>query len=304
MNAAIRSVVRCAIGNKLEVIGIYRGYSGLIDKELTPLNHRFVSGIINRGGTVLKTARCPGFLTKEGQERAVQTLRENSIDGLIIIGGDGSFRGAHLLSASWGIPTIGIPATIDNDISGTDLSIGCDTAVNTALEAIDKIRDTATSLERIFVIEVMGRESGFIAIQLALAGGAEDVILPKKSFDINSMCHDIVEGNLRGKVSWIIIVAEGAAKAETIARQISEQTNLEVRVSVLGHIQRGGSPTATDRILALRLGQAAVNLLLEGLSGKAVGIIADEINVVDLEAASCPRQPKIDSLYRLVKILT
>jgi len=272
MNAAIRSVVRYGVHHKLEVIGILRGYAGLINEGLNPLDHRSVSGIINRGGTILETARCDEFLTEEGQRKAVEVLKRNKIDALVVVGGDGTYRGAIRLWEQWHIPCVGVPATIDNDLNGTDIAIGADTAINTALEATDKIRDTATSMERIFVVEVMGRDSGFIAIHVALAGGAEEVLVPELKYDLEEMCQDIVEGNRKGKISWIIIVAEGAAKADKVAEKITEITGLETRVVVLGHIQRGGNPTARDRILAARLGAAAVDLILNDEFGKAVGV--------------------------------
>ncbi len=303
MNAAIRSVVRCAIHYKLEVMGIFRGYAGLINEELKLLDHRSVSNIINRGGTILKTARSEEFMTEQGQRNAVEIIRKNEIDGLIVIGGDGTYRGGIALSKKWGIPCIGVPGTIDNDLNGTDATIGSDTAVNTALDAIDKIRDTATSMERIFVVEVMGRDSGFIALQVALAGGVEDALIPERNFDFNNLCQDIVEGNLRGKVSWIIVTAEGKARGEDIAKKISEMTTLETRVVVLGHIQRGGSPTAQDRILASRLGAEAVELLIKGYSAKALGVISDEVNIVDLEYAVAKKEFKQDRLYQLIKLL-
>ena len=304
MNAAIRAVVRYAVHNKLEVFGIFRGYAGLINEELKELNHRSVSNIINRGGTILKTARCDEFLTEEGQCRAVEVIKKNKIDALVLIGGDGTYRGGIALEKKWDISCIGVPGTIDNDLNGTDSTIGSDTAVNTALDAIDKIRDTATSMERIFVVEVMGHESGFIALQAAVGGGAEEVLVPEKKFDLQAMCHEIVNGNIRGKISWIIITAEGAAKAEEIAKQITEITTLEIRTVVLGHIQRGGTPTARDRILASQLGAEAVELLIKGQRGKAVGIISDNLNVVGLEFAVTKKELKFDSLYNLIKILT
>ena len=304
MNAAIRSVVRYAIHKKVEVMGIMRGYTGLVNEELQALDHRSVSNIINRGGTILKTARCAEFLTEEGQRRAVAVIKKKGIDGLILIGGDGTYRGGIALNKKWSIPCIGVPGTIDNDINGTDSTIGSDTAVNTALDAIDRIRDTATSMERIFVVEVMGRESGFIALQVAVSGGAEDVLVPERKFDLHSMCHEMVEGNIRGKISWIIIVAEGAASGKDIADKITEMTSLETRVVVLGHVQRGGNPTSRDRILASRLGAEAVELLLKGESGKAVGIISDNINVVDLEFAITKKELKVDNIYNLIKVLT
>jgi 6-phosphofructokinase 1 len=304
MNAAIRSVVRYATYNKLEVMGIFRGYAGLINEELKLFDHRSVSSIINRGGTVLKTARCQEFLTEEGQAHAVETIKKNNIDGLVLLGGDGTYRGGIQLVKKWKIPCIGVPCTIDNDLNGTDSTIGSDTAVNTALEAIDKIRDTATSMERIFVVEVMGRESGFIALEVAMAGGAEEVILPERKYEFQAMCHEIVEGNLRGKISWIIIVAEGAAKAADVAEKITKMTDLETRVVVLGHVQRGGSPTARDRTLATRLGAKAVELLIAGETGKAAGIISDNINVVDFEFAVSAQKLEVEIPYRLIKILT
>lgn len=304
MNAAIRSVVRCAISNKLEVTGVLRGWWGLINEELEPLSHRSVSGIINLGGTILKTSRCAEFKTEEGQKRAFQTIKKKAIDALIVIGGDGSFRGAHEFGRKFNIACVGIPVSIDNDINGIDVTIGSDTAVNTALYAIDNIRDTATSMERIFVVEVMGRRSGFIGLQVALAGGCEEVIIPERKFDLEAICHRIVEGNLRGKASWIIVTAEGAAGAEEIAQKITEMTSLETRPIVLGHIQRGGRPTAFSRTLALCLGEAAVGCLLKGSSDKAVGMKDGEIIEVDLEYAVKKKELEVDKFCNLIKILS
>lgn len=304
MNAAIRAVVRCAINKKLEVMGVFRGWWGLINEEMKLLNHRSVSGIINQGGTILKTARCPEFETEEGQKRAFDTVKKNAIDGLIVIGGNGSFKAAHIFGKKYNVPCIGIPASIDNDINGVDVTIGSDTAINTALAAIDNIRDTATSMERIFVVEVMGRESGYIALEVALAGGCEDVIIPEKRFNLENICHDIVEGNLRGKISWIIVVAEGAGSAFDIAEKITEMTGLETRPVVLGHIQRGGRPTAFSRILAINLGEAAVECLLKGDSDKTVGMRDGKIITVDFELAITKKELEVDRLYNLIKILT
>lgn len=304
MNAAVRAVVRYGLHNNLEVMGIIRGYAGLINQELQMMDHRCVSNIINRGGTILKTGRCEEFKTKDGRRKAAQVIKKNKIDGLILIGGNGTYCGAIALNKEFKIPCIGVPGTIDNDINGTDSTIGSDTAVNTALNAIDKIRDTATSMERVFVVEVMGRDSGFIAMQVALGGGAEDMLVPERKFDLPKMCEDIVEGNIRGKVSWIIIVAEGAAKASNVARQITDITSLETRIVVLGHIQRGGIPTARDRILATRLGTRAVDLLIKGESCKAVGVISDEVKVVDLGYAVENKELNIDNFYGLIRILT
>ena len=304
MNAAIRSVVRYGVYNKLEVMGVFRGWWGLINEEIKLLNHRSVSGIINQGGTILKTARCLEFETKDGRQRAFQTIQKNAIDGLIVIGGNGSFTAAHKFYQEYKIPCIGIPASIDNDINGVDVTIGSDTAINTALNAIDNIRDTATSMERIFVVEVMGRDSGFIALSVALAAGCEEVIIPERKFDLKSMCHEIVNGNIKGKISWIIVVAEGAGSAEEIAKKITEITSLETRAVVLGHIQRGGRPTAFSRELAVRLGKSAIDCLLKGEAAKVVGSYCNKIVTVDLEFAITKKELKVDELYSLVKILT
>lgn len=304
MNAAVRSVVRIAIAKNLEVMGVFRGYSGLVEDDIKPLNHRSVSNIINRGGTVLKTSRSEEFKTEEGQKRAVETIKKHRIDGLVVIGGDGSYRGAQDLCKVWNIPCIGVPGTIDNDINGTDYTIGSDTALNTAMVAIDKIRDTVTSLERIFVVEVMGRLSGYIALNVAVAGGAEQVIIPERPFDTMQMCQEITEGYIRGKASWVVIVAEGVIKGQKIAETISQKTDLETRVVVLGHIQRGGCPTAKDRVLATCLGAAAVDLLLKGESGKAVGVKGDQINAVSFTEALLKKQLKTDQICGLIRILT
>lgn len=304
MNAAIRSVVRSALAKKVEVLGIFRGFSGFMSDEIKPLTHRSVSNIINHGGTMLKTSRCQEFMTKEGQEKAVEIIKRHGIEGLVIIGGDGSYRGAMALSKDWNMPCIGVPGTIDNDLGGTDYTIGFDTALNTALEAIDKIRDTVTSLERIFIVEVMGRLSGAIALNVALAAGAEQVLIPERIFSINKMCEEITEGYIRGKASWIVVVAEGVIKAQELADKIREKTDLETRIVVLGHIQRGGVPTARDRVLATCLGAAAVDLLVNGESGKAVGMAGDNLNVVSLEKAITKKVLKTETIYNLIKILT
>lgn len=304
MNAAIRAVVRTAIARRIEVYGIARGYAGLLNDEIRPLNHRSVSNIIERGGTILKTSRCPEFMTKEGQKRAVAILQRQGVEGVVVIGGDGSYRGAWALSTEWHIPCVGVPGTIDNDLNGTDRTIGSDTAVETALGAIDKIKDTVNSMERIFIVEVMGRSSGYIALKAALAGGAEQALIPERPFDIADICHEITEGYIRGKASWIIVIAEGAGKATDIAKKISDLTDLETRVVVLGHIQRGGCPTAEDRILGSRLGAAAVDLLQKGMGGKAVGVRCDKIHVVSLEEAATKATFDTGEDSELIKILT
>jgi len=303
MNACIRSVVRTGIYKGLEVYGVFKGYQGLVDNDVRLLNRRSVSNVLSHGGTILKTARCPEFKTKQGQKKAVATMKQNNLDGLIVIGGDGSFRGAHILWQRWKIPVIGVPATIDNDINGTDFSIGDDTAVDTALFAIDKIRDTATSLERIFVVEVMGRGSGYIALQVALAGGAEDVIIPERRYNIEKMCADIRAGHEKGKISWIIVVAEGAAPASEVAKKITKKTRLETRVTVLGHVQRGGSPSADDRVLATQLGAGAVQLLSGGQTDKMAGAVNNRVKAVPLSYAIKKKKVNTGVLYRLIRIL-
>lgn len=304
MNAAIRSVVRSAIARRVEVSGIMRGYSGLLNDDIQPLSHRSVSNIINRGGTILKTSRSPEFMTKEGQKRAVEVLQRRGIEGLVVIGGDGSYRGALVLSKDWGIPCIGIPGTIDNDLNGTDRTLGSDTAVETALDAIDKIKDTVNSMERIFVVELMGRHCGYLALKAALAGGAEQVLIPEVKFDIADVCREITEGYIRGKASWIIVVAEGAAKAADLAKKITEMTDLETRVVVLGHIQRGGCPTVEDRVLGSLFGAAAVDLLIKGESGLAVGVQSDKIHAVPIEEAIAPLAFDPSQDIKLIKMLT
>lgn len=304
MNAAIRAVTRYGISKNLEIMGVFRGWWGLINEELKMLDHRSVSGIINQGGTFLKTGRCPEFKTKEGQERAYQTIKKHAIEGLVVIGGNGSFTAAYNFYQNYKVPSIGVPASIDNDINGIDMTIGWDTAINTALDAIDKIRDTATSMERIFVVEVMGRDSGSIALAVALAGGCENVIIPEEKFNLETICHDIVNGNLRGKISWIIVVAEGAGSAVDIAKKITEMTSLETRTVVLGHVQRGGRPTAISRDMGLRLGQEAVDRLLRGEMNKVVGICAGKVATVDFGTAILKKEFKGEVYYNLIKALS
>ena len=304
VNATIRSVVRTAINYDLEVIGAIKGYDGLIDGKFIPLDRQSVSGIINRGGTILKTSRCQRFYGQPGQQQAVKNIQDNNIDGLIIIGGNGSLTGAHILAEKYDIPVVGIPATIDNDVNGVNLCIGADTSVNVALDALDKIRDTATSLERIFVVEVMGRNYGYIALQLALAGGCEEVLVPEKDFNIDMICEEIQNGNAKGKASWIIVVAEGRAKAHDISSIITEKTGLETRVAVLGHIQRGGRPTAIDRNMAARLGNYAVETLRNGQSDVCVCQKENDLITVPLGIAIQKKELDVDSYYRLIKVLT
>lgn len=272
MNAAIRGVVRAALGRGASVLGFLHGYEGIIKNEQFPLDSHAVGGIISRGGTILRTARSKEFITLEGRQKALSTLQENGVEGLIVIGGDGSLTGALKLKEDFGFPVMGIPGSIDNDISGTDFSIGFDTAVNTALEAIDRVRDTAYSHERVFVIEVMGRRNGFIAVEAGLAGGAEAILIPETPYSLLEICENLRLAAARGKRSSIIVVAEGAMKASDIKEFVQKNTGFEARYLVLGHMQRGGNPTAFDRVLALRLGAFAADRLLDGESGEMVGV--------------------------------
>ena len=303
MNAAIRAVVRTAIYNGLEVTGFERGYSGLIAGQSQILNLRSVSGIINLGGTILKTVRCSQMKTIQGMKGAVRSLKKSKIQGVVIIGGDGSFRAAYTLHKMSKIPVIGIPATIDNDVAGTEETIGFDTAVNTALSAIDKIRDTATSHERIFIIEVMGNKSGFIAQEVGFASGAEVVLVPEIRYDLSKICQQLIKGAERGKTSSIVVMAEGAGNPIAIGDQIKDQTGMEVRVTILGYIQRGGRPTARSRILASQFGNASVKGLLKGMKCKMVGIENHRIIFSDLDYAWQGKKKLDEKLYKLGKIL-
>jgi len=286
MNAAIRAAVRHALGKGLEVIGIRRGYAGLLAGEMRALTRAEVANIIQRGGTVLGTSRCEEFLDATGRARAAAVLQGAGIEGLIVVGGEGTFHGATLLAAEQGVKVAGVPGTIDNDVYGTDFTIGFDTAINTALEAIDRIRDTAASHERLFLVEVMGRTSGDIALGVGVAGGAEDVLIPEIPTDLIALGHELRQSWQRGKRSSIIVVAESGEQGRVfrIADEIRELTGLEPRVCVLGHIQRGGTPTARDRILASRLGAAAVDLLLDG-GGTMAGEVCGKVARVPLKDA-------------------
>lgn len=272
MNAATRAVVRAALGRGVEVIGFVHGYRGILEEEIVPLPSRAVSGIIGMGGTMLRTARCLEFVEKKGRDQAIENLRKHQVDGLVVIGGDGSLTGALKIHEEYGFPVVGVPGSIDNDISGTDFSIGFDTAVSTAVDAIDKLRDTAYSHERVFVIEVMGRRNGFIALEAGLACGAEAILIPEVPYALHEVCEDLKLYSQKGKKSSIIVVAEGAARAADIKEFIQKFTGFDLRYMVLGHIQRGGSPTGFDRVLALRLGAHAANRLIAGHSGEMVGV--------------------------------
>ncbi|MGI6606649.1 MAG: 6-phosphofructokinase [Peptococcia bacterium] len=303
MNAAIRAVVRTAIYLDLEVLGVRRGYTGLIEKDFIKMSLGSVADIIQRGGTVLLTARCDDFLTPAGRQKALEHLREEEVEGLVAIGGDGTFRGALELD-KLGMPTICIPGTIDNDIPCTAATIGYDTVVNTVVDSINKIRDTATSHERIFVIEVMGRRSGFIALEAGLAGGAESIIIPEVPLNIDAVVKNIKRGNRRGKKHSIIVVAEGAADAMELTKEINEKSGLETRLSILGYIQRGGTPSAKDRLLASRMGAEAVNLLLRGERKKMVALDGELIRSFDIDwAINQSKSINLDD-YRLAGILS
>ncbi|MBU8879684.1 6-phosphofructokinase [Bacillus sp. FJAT-29790] len=303
MNAAVRAVVRKAIFHNVEIYGVFGGYSGLISGNIKKLELGSVGDIIHRGGTMLLSARCEEFTTKEGQQKGIDQLKKHGIEGLVVIGGDGSYRGAKALTEH-GFPCTGVPGTIDNDIAGTQFTIGFDTALNTVIDAIDKIRDTATSHERTFIIEVMGRNAGDLALWSGLAGGAETILIPEENYNMDEIAARLVKGHERGKKHSIIIVAEGVCTGMEFARQVEEATDLSTRVSVLGHIQRGGSPTAFDRVLASRLGARAVELLLEGKGGRAVGIENNELVDNDITEVLSKKHTLDLGLYKLSKELS
>ena len=304
MNAAIRAVVRSALYYGMEVFGVERGYAGLIEDKLIPMEMRSVSNIVQLGGTKLRTARCLEMLTKEGQEKAVATIKRHGIEGLVVIGGDGSFRGAKVLTDDYGIPTIGIPATIDNDLAYTDYTLGFDTAVNTCLDIINKLRDTMTSHERVSVVEVMGRRCGDIALYSGIASGAEIIVVPEIAFDIDDIVYRINRSRENGKHSNIIVVAEGAMSADEFAKQLQSKTSLDVRPTCIGHVQRGGSPTMADRMLAAQFGNKAVRLLKEGKKNRAVGIRDNKIIDMDIiEAVSMKKKFNYD-LYETLQMIS
>lgn len=288
MNAAIRAVVRAATHFGLEVYGIERGYQGLLDDRLKRLGTRDVGGIISRGGTILRSARCQDFFEAEGRTRAAATLKKHDLEGLVVIGGDGSYRGAEKLYSEHGVPCVGVPGTIDNDIGGTEFTIGYDTALNTALDAIDRLRDTAYSHDRVFFVEVMGRHSGYIAMMSGIAGGAEDVLVPETETDLDDLAQQLIDARANGKTSSIVVVAEGddAGNAFQIAEAVHSRCDIgNYRVAVIGHLQRGGSPTAFDRILAARLSVRAVEALAKGEHGTMAGIEADKVVIRPFQAA-------------------
>jgi len=288
MNAAIRAVVRTCIVNGIKAKGIYRGYQGLIDDEVKELTSQDVSGIIQRGGTILKSARCMEFKTPEGRKKAFETLQKEQIDALVVIGGDGTFTGARMLAQEYNIPIIGLPGTIDNDLWGTDSTIGYDTSLNTIMDCIDKLRDTATSHERVFLVEVMGRDAGFLTLSAAIASGAEAAIIPERAALQEQIEEAIGQGRRKSKNSSIVLVQEHAVEggAQTVAKELEKvHPEYNTRVTILGHLQRGGSPTAYDRIIASRMGMAAVQALFEEQRSIMIGIKNDEIVYVPLSKA-------------------
>lgn len=303
MNAAIRAVVRTGLDKGLKVMGVQRGYAGLINGELFDMDRHSVSDIIQRGGTILRTARCEEFRTEEGRKKAATILKAYGVDGLVVIGGDGSFHGAQLLS-KMDIATIGLPGTIDNDLAYTDYTIGFDTTLNTVLDAINKIRDTSTSHERVSIIEVMGRNCGDIALYAGIAGGAESIIVPEIGYNSDEICTAILKGKMKGKMHNLIILAEGVGGANELAKNIEEVTGIETRATILGHIQRGGSPSAQDRILASKMGYRAVELLMEGKSSRVVGIKNGSIIDVDIDEALSMESKFDEKLYEIAKVLS
>jgi 6-phosphofructokinase 1 len=306
MNAAIRAVVRTGLYHGLEMYGIVRGYQGMIDDDIFQMDTKSVANIIQRGGTILKTARCKEFFETAGRKKAYDNLKRRGIDGLVIIGGDGSFRGAVKFSSEYDIPVIGLAGTIDKDIAGTDFTIGFDTAVNTAVEAIDKIRDTMDAHDRIFIIEVMGRDAGYIALHSGIATGAENILIPERKTDINDIILSLKEKERRKKLVNLIVVAEGdefggAVEVEKILKD--ELPKAEIRVCILGHIQRGGSPSCIDRLIASRMGFHAVESLIEGRHNVFVGILNNKMHYIPLEAAVKNKGKISDEWMRIVKIL-
>ena len=304
MNAAIRAVVRSGLYFGMEVFGIERGYAGLIEDLVMPMNRSSVSNIVQFGGTKLRTARCLEMITQEGQKKAVKTLEKYGIEGLVVIGGDGSFRGAKDLSENFGVPTIGIPGTIDNDLAYTDYTLGFDTAVNTCIDIINKLRDTMTSHERVSVVEVMGRHCGDIALYSGIASGAEIIVVPEIKFDMEEIVGRINSSRANGKHSNIVVVAEGVMGAEQFAKQLQELTPYSVRPTCIGHVQRGGSPTMSDRMLAAQFGNKAVRLLNDGIGNRAVGIRDNKMMDMDIIEAVSMKKKFNHELYETLQMIS
>ena len=308
MNAAIRSVVRTCAYYRTECVGIYRGYQGMIEGDMIPLTARSVNNIVHKGGTILKTARSKEFRTEEGRKKAYENLKENNIDALVVIGGDGSFTGGVVFNKEHNFPIIGIPGTIDNDIFGTTHTLGYDTALNTAVDAIDKIRDTASSHNRLFFVEVMGRDAGFIALNAGVGAGAEEILIPEEDLGLDRMLESLKKSRRAGKSSSIVVVSEGDKTGKNVfelADYVEENLeDYEVRVSVLGHMQRGGTPSCFDRVLASRMGVKAVELLIDGKTNLMVGLQNNEIQTIDLEKAIKGQSEINRELLRVSDIMT
>jgi 6-phosphofructokinase 1 len=300
MNAAIRAVVRSALSKGMEVYGVHRGYNGLINGDVFQMDERSVSDIIHQGGTILYTARCPEFKTQEGVAKAKAKCDELGIEGLVVIGGDGSFRGAADLSAM-GMVCVGIPGTIDNDISCTDYTIGFDTAMNTAMELADKLRDTSQSHDRISVVEVMGRGAGHIAVNTGIACGATDIITQEVPYNIDAIANTMLEKKAKGKQNFVVIVAEGVGHSQEIATALQEKTGIEARATILGHVQRGGSPTLRDRVEATRMGYYAVELIEQGIGNRVVGIKDSKIVDYDIQEALSMTKPYDEKLHHIAE---
>lgn len=306
MNAAVRAVVRTGNYHGLNVFGVMYGYRGMLTGDIFPMESKSVANIIQRGGTVLKTARCKEFYEAEGRKKAYDNLKKFGIDGVVVIGGDGSFKGAQKFSQEFDIPCIGLPGTIDKDIAGTDFTIGFDTAVNTAVEAIDKIRDTADAHDRLFIIEVMGRDAGYIGLHSGIATGAEHILIPERKTNIDDVIDDLLANERRQKMVNLIVVAEGDefGGANEVARHVKERMpQLDTRVCILGHIQRGGAPTCIDRVIASRMGYAAVDALIGGTSNVMIGIVNNKIQYTPLDKAVKAKQKIDPEWFKIVKIL-
>ncbi|HXL55856.1 MAG TPA: 6-phosphofructokinase [Chitinophagaceae bacterium] len=306
MNAAIRAVVRTGLYYGLEVFGIYRGYNGMIEDDIVQMNSRSVANIIQRGGTILKTARSKEFYNEEGRKKAYENLAKRAIEGLVVIGGDGSFTGAYKLSQEFGIACIGIPGTIDKDLYGTDFTIGFDTAVNTAVQCIDKIRDTADAHDRLFIVEVMGRHAGYIALHSGIATGAENILIPEEDTTLEEVIASLSEKEKRKKLVNLVVVAEGHSSggATGVAKFVEKHLpNLDTRVTILGHIQRGGSPTCLDRLIASRMGYHAVESLLEGRHNVMIGILENAVHYTPIDVAIREKQKISEEWLKIVKIL-